>query len=210
MDPAQLYERFLELPPALLYALLFAAALLENLLPPLPGDSVVVFGGYLAGLGRLSLPLTFALVTLASGCGFMAYYALGRRLGRSGVHAWLGRWVTPEALARGEAWVQRHGLWMVLANRMLTGARSVISLVAGFAGLRALPVAGLALLSAALWNAALVGGGYLIGEEWQRVLRWLTAYERAVLIGLGLLAVVLVMRGWRRRVRAARSAGDLP
>ncbi len=209
MDPAQLYERFLALPPGLLYALLFAAALLENLAPPLPGDTVVVFGGYLAGLGRLSLPLTFALVTLGSGCGFMTYYALGRWLGRSGVHAWLGRWVTPEALERGEAWVQRHGLWIVLANRLLTGARSVISLVAGFAGLSVLPVATLALLSAAVWNAALVGGGYLIGEEWQRVLGWLATYERAMLIGLGLLVAVLALRTWRRRIRARRTDGGV-
>jgi len=205
MDAAQLFERFLALPPLLVYTAVFAAALLENLAPPLPGDAVVVIGGYLAGLGHVSLPLTFVLVTLGSWCGFMVYYAVGRWLGRNGVQRWLGRWLAPAALERSETWVRRHGLWMVLANRLLTGARAVISLTAGIAGLRAAPVALLALLSAALWNVVLVGGGYLVGEEWQRLLRWLAAYERAMLIALGVLGVALLLRAWRRRTRAQQA-----
>lgn len=199
MDPAALFERFLTLSDGALYALLFGAALLENLLPPLPGDMAVVFGGYLAGLGRLSVALTYAMVTVGSACGFMVYYGLGRWLGRSGVHQWLGRWLGVERLERGEAWVRRRGLYVVLANRALPGLRSVISLVAGFAGLGALPVAALALASSALWSAALVGAGFTLGEEWQRMMRLLTAYERAVLVGLAALALVLAARRWWRR-----------
>ena len=67
MDLAQFFQRLLELPDALLYATLFAAALVENVLPPVPGDTVVVFGGYLAGLGRLSLPVWSAARLLSAG-----------------------------------------------------------------------------------------------------------------------------------------------
>jgi membrane protein DedA with SNARE-associated domain len=206
MQTAQWLELVLNLPDGVVYALLFGAALLENIVPPVPGDTVVVFGGYLAGLGRLTLPATFVVVTLGSWCGFMVYYGLGRWLGRTGVHAWLGRWISPAALQHGEGWVRRHGHWVVLANRMLPGARSVISLAAGFAGLRADLVGALALLSGLAWSALLVGAGYLIGEEWQRILGVLQAYNEAVLALLGLAAALLGVRWWWRRGRTRSRA----
>jgi membrane protein DedA with SNARE-associated domain len=204
MEPAQLFERVLQLPDGVLYALLFSAALLENLLPPFPGDATVVFGAYLAGVGRLSLALTFVLATMGSWCGFMVYYGLGRWLGRTRVHDLVGRWITPATLQRGEDWVRRYGHWVVLGNRMLAGARSVISLAAGFAGMRPALVGALALLSSLAWSALLVGAGYLIGEEWQRAVTLLGLYDRAVLalLALGALAWLL----WRRRRRAGPRA----
>jgi membrane protein DedA with SNARE-associated domain len=198
-----LLERLLSLPEAVVYVLLYGASFLENVLPPVPGDTVVVFGGYLAGRGHLSLPVTFVAVTLGSWSGFMCYYLLGRWLGQTGVHAWLGRWISQQALQRGERWVRRYGQWVVLANRTLPGARSVISLAAGFAGLRADVAAGMALLSALLWNVLLVGGGYVIGEEWRRVLHVLGIYDRAALIALAALVALLLARWWLRHARAA-------
>lgn len=201
MDLSQWLERLQALPDGLLYAALFVAALLENLLPPLPGDAVVLFGAWLAGRGRLAWPLTFALVTLGSWCGFMAYYGLGRWLGHHGVHALLGRWFQPRRLARGEAWVRRYGLWVVLLNRLLAGARSVISLAAGFVELPVLPVAVLALLSSVVWHALLVSAGWWVGEEWQRVLHLMEAYNRTVLAALAVVAVAFALRLWRARAR---------
>jgi membrane protein DedA with SNARE-associated domain len=198
LDPAPWLEPLLHLPDGLLYVLLFGFALLENLVPPFPGDALVVFGGYLAGLGRLSVVAAYVLVTLGSWGGFMAYYALGRVLGRGTVHARLGRLLSPERLERSEAWVRRYGLWAVLGNRALAGARSVISLAAGFADLPVLAVGGLALLSAALWNVLLVGTGYAIGENWQDALRLLEVYNRLVLGALALLVLGLWLR-WRLR-----------
>lgn len=194
----------LELPDWVVYAVLFGASLLENVLPPVPGDTVVVFGGYLTGLGRLWLPFTFVAVTLGSWGGFMAYYFVGRWLGHTGVHDRLGRWVSPEALLRGEDWVRRYGHWVVLANRMLPGARSVISLGAGFAELNALLVGAMALLSALTWNVLLVGAGYVIGEHWQRVLTILRVYNGVALAVLGVVGAVLLLRWWHWRGRLRR------
>lgn len=201
MQEAPWLVHLLHLPDVLVYLTLFGAALLENVLPPVPGDTVVLFGGYLVGLGRLQLPVTFVMVTLGSWGGFMVYYAVGRWLGHTGAHRWVARWVTPEALQRGEHWVRRYGHWVVLANRMLPGARSVISLGSGFTGMPAPLVGLMALISAALWNVLLVGGGYTIGEHWQRVLALLRVYNGAVLVLLGVGVALLLARWWRRRVR---------
>ena len=98
--------------------------------------------------------------------------------------------------------MRRYGHWAVLANRMLAGARSVISLTVGFARLKPWPVGLLALASAALWNVLLVGGGFWVGEEWQRLLRALHTYSRAVAIAGAVVVVLLLLRYWRRHARA--------
>ena len=42
-----------EMNTAWLYGMLLLAAYMENVVPPIPGDSVVIFGAYLVGLGKI-------------------------------------------------------------------------------------------------------------------------------------------------------------
>ncbi|NIR99266.1 MAG: hypothetical protein GWO03_14945, partial [Gammaproteobacteria bacterium] len=88
---------------------------------PLPGDIAVVFGGYLAGRGRLGFAEVLIATTAGSWCGFMSYFLLGRWLGRTGVHQRIGALLGAARLEQGEAWVRRHGYGVVLANRLLPG-----------------------------------------------------------------------------------------
>lgn len=39
--------------PLWMYMILFLGAYVENIIPPIPGDTIVVFGAYLAGVGTL-------------------------------------------------------------------------------------------------------------------------------------------------------------
>ena len=69
-------------PPALVYAVLVLSAFLENVIPPVPGDTVVVFSAYLVGRGILGWWPVY-LATCAGGlAGFLAMYYLGYSRGR--------------------------------------------------------------------------------------------------------------------------------
>lgn len=200
MEPEWLKTVF-EVPQAVVYLLLFLTAVLENLFPLAPGDTVTVFGGYLAGLGRLSLPLAYVLVTAGSWGGFMVYYFAGRWLGRTRVHALLERWFSSEQLYRAEAWFRRHGAWVVLANRYLAGTRSVISVTAGFVRMPSGAVAVFAFLSCATWNVLLMGAGYVIGDEWSRVTYIVSTYNTGVFAALTMLGLAVLLRWWQWRRR---------
>jgi len=39
--------------PLWMYMILFVGAYIENIIPLIPGDTIVVFGAYLAGIGTL-------------------------------------------------------------------------------------------------------------------------------------------------------------
>ena len=198
------------LPPGGIYAVLFAIAYGENLVPPIWGDTVIVLCGSLVGLGVLGFGPTVTLSALGGALGFLTVFAVGRRLG-SAIHdpSHL-RWIPREPIARAERWLGRWGYGVIAANRFLAGGRAVIGLLAGASPLRWGPTALWATVSAVSWSLLLVWGGSVLGSEWERVLAWLKTYGRVVTGILVLVAAVLLVRQWRRRRRARKETAKRP
>ena len=193
-----------DLPTAGIYAVLFLVAWGENVLPPIPGDIVVVVAGSFVALGILGVVPAFVLATLGSVLGFLTVYAVGRRLGEAVHDPDRMRWIPRGPVQVAEVWFARWGMGVVAANRFLSGGRAVIALLAGSSKLKLAPVAVWATFSAVLWNAVLVGGGYVLGSEWERVVGFLRAYGRGVTAVLVIVAVgAVVRRTIRRRARRA-------
>ena len=195
------------LPPTGIYAVLFAIAWGENVVPPIPGDIAVVVAGSLVALGLIDLAPTFAIATVGSVLGFLTVYAAGAALGEAVHDPARLRWIPRGPVRTAEAWLMRWGLGVVAANRFLSGGRAVIALLVGSSGLRLAPVAVWATVSALAWNAVLVGSGYVLGSEWERVAGFLRAYGRTVTGVLVVVVAVVVVRRWRRREAASRSSG---
>ena len=65
------------------YMLLCVCAFVENIVPPIPGDTVTVFGAYLAATGNLNFFGVVLSTTLGSFAGFMLMFFLGKVLGRN-------------------------------------------------------------------------------------------------------------------------------
>ena len=187
------------LPPGGVYAVLFAVAYGENLVPPIWGDTVIVLCGSLVGVGTLALAPTVALAAAGGALGFLTVFAVGRRLGGAVHDPARLRWIPREPIARAERWLARWGYAVVAANRFLSGGRSVIGLLAGASDLRWGPTALWATVSATAWSALLVWGGAALGARWERVLDWLAAYGRVVTVALVVaLAAAAVRRWWAR------------
>ena len=87
----------------------------------------------------------------------------------------------------------------MLANRFLSGIRSVIALSAGMGGMGWKPVVGLGLVSMAIWNGLLIYAGLLVGNNWERAVELLGDYNRTVLAAIATLVAVALFRAWRRR-----------
>ncbi len=191
------------LPPAGIYAVLFVVAWGENVVPPIPGDLVVVVAGSFVALGLIGLVPTFAIATVGSVLGFLTVYAAGRRLGAAVHDPARLRWIPRSALTTVTVWLERWGMGVIAANRFLSGGRAVIGLLAGASRLPAGPVALWSTVSALAWNVVLVGGGYALGTQWGRLVVVLRQYGRVV--SLLLLAGVLVwgVRWWWRRTGSA-------
>lgn len=192
------------LPPVWAYLTLLIIAYGENVLPPIPGDMVVVFGGYLAGLGQLHLGVVVFLSTVGGALGFMTMYAVGYKLGEAVLDPDRFRWLPRQGFDRAQRWVQKYGFGVVAANRFLSGARSVISLTAGMFRMEVRWTAWWCTVSALLWTGLISYGGYVVGENWELVVQYLRAYGRVVLILLLLIAAAGTLRWyWREETEAS-------
>ncbi len=209
IESAEVFVEWLRgLPPGGIYAVLLVVAWGENVVPPIPGDLVVVVAGSFVALGLIGLVPTFVIASIGSVLGFLTVYAVGRRLGVAVHDPTRLRFIPRGALTTVTAWLEKWGMGVIAANRFLSGGRAVIGLLAGASRLPAGRVALWATVSALAWNVILVGGGYALGTQWKRVIVALEQYGRVVSLLLVVVAFAWGVRWWWKRKGRGRRADD--
>jgi membrane protein DedA with SNARE-associated domain len=185
------------------YLIFFLIAYTENVVPPIPGDVLVAFAGYLAAEGVLRFDLLLIGSTVASVAGFMSMHAIGSRWG-DGINEkkefhWMFKYISFTYADRARRWMNRWGIRVILANRFLAGTRSVIALMSGISHVPVRTAVWSSAVSAVLWNALLLGAGWVIRENWEQIGLVLNRYGQAVLIGLGLVVAYKIWSTFGRK-----------
>ena len=184
--------------PALIYVVLFAISYIENVFPPSPSDVVVVFGGYLAGLGTISIWNALALTTAGSALGFLTMYKVGDWFGQRIVEQKRFAFLPIESIHKVESWCRRYGYWIIVGNRFLSGTRAVVSFFAGLSKLEVFRTTALCALSALAWNWIMLYSGSLLGKNWNSIALYLSTYSE-IITGLVITAVVVWGVRWLYR-----------
>jgi undecaprenyl-diphosphatase len=199
---------FLErLPNPAVYGLLAFGAALENLVPPIPADTFVLLGGFLAGRGRLSSVTVFVLTWVANVGSALAVYWIGRVHGRVFFEEGAGRHVLrPRQLRRMRRFYRRWGTPAIFLARFLPGLRAVVPGFAGVSGHPFWPLAIPLAAASAIWYGALVVVGVKAGRNLPAVLAFLSATNLVLVLVAVACATVLVI--WWRRGRGGRREPD--
>ena len=200
-------EQLLEhISPMIAYLIFGISAFLENVIPPIPGDMVVVLGAYLVSVDKLGFWGVYISTTIGSLIGFMTMFMIGKYFGRPFIYKKSrARFFKESYLEKVEVWFSKWGYWVIFANRFLSGTRSVISLFAGFFHLKTFYVLCLGLVSAAVWHAVLLIAGVLVGNNWHHISTIILRYNQIFLVLLIFLIAVFFIRRSRRKRRAAVS-----
>ncbi len=179
----------------------------ENVFPPIPSEVVLPLAGFFVARGELSFVGVLLASTLGSVLGSIFLYELARYGGRPFVlrYGSILR-VGPEELDRADAWFERRGPIIVLVGRCIPGVRSLVSLPAGTLKMSRLSYILLTLVGTLIWNTALIGAGWVLGEEWERVSGVVGAAGTPLLAVLLLVLGVLSVVWWWRR-HPGRRAG---
>ena len=119
------------LPDFLVYLLLGLSAFVENIFPPIPGDTITAFGAFLVGTGRLGFFWVYISTTMGSLFGFMFLFWVGSYLGRRFFIEKDYRLIKAKQIIKAEDWYRKHGYLLIGINRFLPGIRSVISVAGG-------------------------------------------------------------------------------
>lgn len=168
---------------------------LENLFPPIPSEIILPLAGFLTGQGRMDFPLAIFAATVGSMVGALMLYGVGYYFGERRVR-WMvvhwGKWLgfKEEDVDKADDWFDRYGGIAVMTARLIPIIRSLISIPAG---LRKMPMARFAVyttVGSLTWNSILIGAGWVLGENWDRVEQYVGYLQYLV------IAVVLVIAAW--------------
>jgi len=190
------------------YPVLGGLILLENIVPPIPSELVLPLAGYYVSQGTLGFVPALLAATAGSLIGALIIYAVGRYGGRPALERW-GRYVriTGEQIDRADRWFDKRAKLFVFLGRLLPGIRSVVSVPAGLSEMPLASFVALTALGSALWNAALIGAGSILGDNWEEVSSVVGSATPIVLGVAVLIAVGATAYAVRKRRRRAAEAG---
>jgi membrane protein DedA with SNARE-associated domain len=179
-----------------LYLILFGSAVIESLFPPYPGDTVILVGGYLVGVGRLNFGGALLSSVVGSLCGASILFFLGLAKGRSLFQRGRCPFFSPDRLHKVEGWFDRHGRKTVLASRFLAGVRSLVAVSAGMGRMKYGLFLSFSLVSILAWNGLLLFLGLKFGQSWEHVARLFRIYN-----GVIIFVAILVILLWYLKLR---------
>ncbi|MBI5476301.1 MAG: DedA family protein [Ignavibacteriales bacterium] len=190
----QLIHQVAQLDPAWIYLTIFLIAFIENIFPPAPSDVLVVFGGALAGMEKGNFVIAFLSGAAGGTLGFMVMFGIGKWFGKTILEQGKLKFIKLEDLHKLEKWFQKWGLWLIVANRFLSGTRAVISFFAGISELDFKKTTILSFISSLLWYLILVSIGYSLGQHWGEVNSLLKTYSLIVTIVIIIFVLIAVLR----------------
>ena len=200
----RLLDALASLPLVPTYLVLMALSALENVFPPVPADTAVALGAFLARRGEVSV-VPLALLCWLSNLASAAFtYFVGRRHGRAFfASGWGGKLLPARGLASLEEAYSRWGALGIFVSRFLPGLRAAVPPFAGIAGLGARRALVPAAIASAIWYAFLAWAGYALADNWEAVKAVVASANRV----LGIVALVVTALAalwfWRRSRRAA-------
>ncbi len=181
---------------------IFVLMVLENVVPPVPSEVIMGFGGMAVARGDMAMTPLLIVATAGTTLGNLFWYGVGRWIGYARLKPFVdrhGRWLTlrwadVEALHR---FFVRHGLWVVFVFRFLPTFRTLISLPAGMTRM-GLPRFLLATVAgSAIWNAVLAYAGLILGLHFEELQRYVGPLAVAMTVAV-VLAWLWRAVNWNR------------
>lgn len=188
------------LPAAALYAVMFLAAAIENIFPPIPADTVVAFGSFLAARGDGTIFGAFAATLLGNMSGAAAMYYAGRRYGAEQIEKRLLKEKSGDAQSRLRSMYDRYGMFALFLSRFIPVIRAVVP---PFAGALRLPfVRSIIVMGAAsgIWYGLIAYLAFRVGADWEALKSAVGHYGKIVTGGaLAVVAIGVIIWLVRRR-----------
>ena len=168
-----------------------------------PGEVAVIFGGFVAGPGRIDPIVLFFIVWFCAAAGDSTGYLLGRRLGRGwALHHGPRFGVTQPRFEAVERFFDRHGGKTIIVGRFIGFVRALAPFIAGASRLPYMRFLGPSIIGTGAWCATFVILGYISGRSLHR------AIEIAKKGNIGFFALVVFVGACFAGYKLARN-GEL-
>lgn len=173
----------------------------------LPGDSLLVTAGVLAGAGDLKLASLLVLVTFSAIAGDQLGYAVGWKAGQSLYRRKDSRFFKHRHLEEAHDFYERYGGKTVIMARFIPIIRTFCPPVAGAAKMNYARYLTYDIFGGLLWVWSMVLAGYTLGRSVPNIERKLH-YVIAIVVILSLMPAAFHAWNVRRKKLAATETSD--
>jgi membrane protein DedA with SNARE-associated domain len=169
-----------------------------------PGETVMLLGGAVAGQGAIDIYLLIAIAWFAAWAGDTTSFFIGRRLGREfvlrhGPRVGIGH----ERFERVEDYFSRHGGKTIFIGRFISLVRALAPFIAGSSGMRYRAFVPYSVLGTGLWASAHILVGYFFSRSIESAAEY--AGRGAFLLASTIVVIVVIVLAVRYlRVEANR------
>jgi len=180
--------------------IVFANVFVEQIGVPVPAIPTLVVAGAFAAGGKLSIVAVFVVALVACVIADVAWYIAGRIYGNRVMRLLCRISLTPDSCVsqtqeRFETW----GLKALLIAKFVPGISLLAPPLAGATRIGWLPFLVFNTIGGALWVAAGMGGGLLLGSQIERLLAYLARYGSiAVAIIVAIVVGYVAFKWWER------------
>ncbi len=178
---------------------------LENLFPPIPSELIMPLAGFTAAQGKMQLLPAIAAGVIGTVLGAFPWYYLGKVVSEERIKGWAdryGKWlgISGADIDKANRWFDRHGKKAVLLCRMVPGVRTLISLPAGINAMPMLPFLIFSTIGTVLWVTFLTMAGYLLGNNYELVDKYLDPVSKIVAVTLVIALIIWIIRKRTKKV----------
>lgn len=175
--------------------IIFSVALLDSVLPVVPGETTVIAGGVAAGAGNQQLALVILAGAAGAFLGDNLAYVIGRRF-RPRVERWASRKLQRSVrLQQAERQIRQRGGPLLITARFIPGGRTLLTISSGITHQPRAWFAGWVAIAATIWASYAAVLGYVFGQTFEddhTIAFWL-AFGTALAI-TGLMEIIRWVR----------------
>lgn len=196
-------QKLADLPPLLIYAVIGVGAAIENFIPPIPADTFVLLGGFLAAGGTGSPWIVF-LVTWVCNIGSAALvYWIAFHYGKSFFDMKVGRMLINEhQMKQIGRFYDKWGVPAIFFSRFFPTFRSMVPVFAGVTRMPFFKVFIPVASASALWYGIIVYIGATAGKNWEELMKFFNKFSTVLLVIAGILFLAFAV--WWIKSRKAK------
>ncbi len=184
------------------YWVIFFGVMLENAGIPLPGETVLLFAGFLAFHEKMDLIPVILVAIAGATCGDSLGFLVGRYGGRPFVEGIIRKFsLVARSFDRSKAFFLKYGQWAVFSGRFIAGLRMFAGILAGLFEMPYPRFLFFNFTGATAWAIAITYVGFMFGNSWQLVQQHLRKVDEIVLVCVlvGILIGVIIYLVQRRK-----------
>ena len=182
------------------YAGVFILMTMESMVFPVPSEAVMPFAGFLIVEKTFTWWQVVGFSTLGSIVGSLLSYYAGYYGGMPLVNKF-GKYLLldVEELHVAESFFKKRGDITIFICRFIPVVRHLISIPAGIGKMNIVKFSVFTLIGAALWNSFLTYSGYILKNNWEKVMKYSHFIDIAVVVFLVALVGLYIFRHLKKK-----------